>query len=202
VAKKTAPGSGNPGGTAAKVTYFVDFPLTILFVFLFDEVMQLRFITVGGTIDKVYFDQLSQYQVGPPGIARILEELQPSFTYQIEALMRKDSLDMTEADRRAVREAVEQSPEDRIVITHGTDTMIETARVLRSVPGKRIVLTGAMQPANFRNSDAAFNVGLAIGVVLSQPEEGVWIAMNGQIFDPMTTRKNRDRGRFETVPCD
>ncbi len=160
--------------------------------------MQLRFITVGGTIDKVYFDQLSQYQVGAPGVARILEELPLGFTYRIESILRKDSLDMTDDDRLLVRAAVEQSPEDRIVITHGTDTMIETARLLRGISGKRIVLTGAMQPANFRNSDAIFNVGVAIGVVTTQPGPGVWIAMNGQIFDPMTSRKNRDRGVFET----
>ncbi len=160
--------------------------------------MHLRFITVGGTIDKVYFDQLSQYQVGAPGVARILEELPLEFAYQIESIMRKDSLDMTDADRLLVRAAVERSPEDRIVITHGTDTMIETARQLCGIPGKRIVLTGAMQPANFRNSDAVFNVGLAIGVVLTQATEGVWIAMSGQVFDPMTSRKNRDRGVFET----
>ncbi len=160
--------------------------------------MHLHFITVGGTIDKVYFDQLSQYQVGAPGVARILEELPLGFAYQIESIMRKDSLDMTDADRLLVRAAVERSPEDRIVITHGTDTMIETARQLCGIPGKRIVLTGAMQPANFRNSDAVFNVGLAIGVVLAQATEGVWIAMSGQVFDPMTSRKNRDRGVFET----
>ena len=83
------------------------------------------------------------------------------------------------------------------MITHGTDTMIETAQLLRGISGKRIVLTGAMQPANFRNSDAVFNVGMAIGVVLSQPEDGVWITMSGQIFDPLQVVKNRERGIFE-----
>ena len=113
--------------------------------------------------------------------------------------MRKDSLDMTDEDRLLVRTAVERSPEERVVITHGTDTMIETARQLCGIPGKRIVLTGAMQPANFRNSDAVFNLGFAIGVVLTQVTEGVWISMNGQVFTPMTCRKNRDRGVFESI---
>ena len=86
-----------------------------------------------------------------------------------------------------------------IVITHGTDTMIETARLLIGIPGKRIVLTGAMQPANFHDSDATFNVGMAIGVVITQPVAGVWITMSGQVFDPLKTRKNRERGVFENT---
>jgi L-asparaginase len=75
--------------------------------------------------------------------------------------------------------------------------MIDTARVLKGIPNKRIVLTGAMQPANFRNSDAVFNIGFAIGVVQSQAVPGTWIAMSGRIFDPATARKNRERGVFE-----
>ena len=159
--------------------------------------MKLKFITVGGTIDKVYFDQLSDYQIGAPGVERILHDLPVNFEYTIESLMRKDSLDMTTKDREMVRSAVEQSPEQHIIITHGTDTMIETARLLIGVPDKRIVLTGAMQPASFHNSDAVFNVGMAIGVVTSQTTSGVWITMSGQIFDPLKARKNRERGVFE-----
>jgi len=161
--------------------------------------MKVRFITVGGTIDKVYFDQLSQYQVGPPGIARILQDLPVSFEYEVESILRKDSLDMTDDDRKLVRSAVERASEDFIVITHGTDTMIETARLLQGISQKRIVLTGAMQPAGFRNSDAVFNVGFAIGVVMSQPGEGVWIAMSGRVFDPMKSRKNRELSVFESI---
>ena len=163
--------------------------------------LKLRFIAVGGTIDKIYFDQLSEYQVGAPGIERILSDIPVAFEYEIESLLRKDSLDMTPSDRQQVRQAVERSREQHIVITHGTDTMIETAQLLRGISGKRIVLTGAMQPANFRNSDAVFNVGMAIGVVLSQPEDGVWITMSGQIFDPLQVVKNRERGIFESPEC-
>ena len=160
---------------------------------------KLRFIAVGGTIDKIYFDQLSEYQIGAPGVERILSDMPVTFEYQVESVLRKDSLDMTPDDRDLVRQVVERSPERNIVITHGTDTMIETAKRLLGISGKRIVLTGAMQPANFRNSDAVFNVGMAIGVVLSQPEDGVWITMNGQIFDPLHVFKNRERGMFETA---
>ncbi|MFM8726544.1 MAG: asparaginase domain-containing protein, partial [Planctomycetaceae bacterium] len=88
--------------------------------------MRIRFLTVGGTIDKVYFDKLSQYEVGPPGVERILRDLPVAFEYEIQSLLRKDSLDMTDDDRRLVVEAVRQSPERLIVITHGTDTMIQT----------------------------------------------------------------------------
>ncbi len=161
--------------------------------------MRLRFITVGGTIDEVYFDQLSEYQVGAPGVERILQDLPVSFEYTVESLMRKDSLDMTPDDRQRVREAVERCKEQYIVITHGTDTMIETSRLLISIPHKRIVLTGAMQPASFRNSDAIFNLGMAVAVAITQPTAGVWITMSGQVFDPLKARKNRDRGVFEAI---
>ena len=159
--------------------------------------MKLRFITVGGTIDKTYFDQLSEYQVGAPGVERMLQDLPVAFEYMIESVLRKDSLDMTTEDRQLVRQAVERCPEPYVVITHGTDTMIETARLLIGIPGKRVVLTGAMQPANFHDSDATFNVGMAIGVVITQQSPGVWITMSGQVFDPLKVRKNRERGIFE-----
>lgn len=163
-----------------------------------DNPPKIRFLAVGGTIDKVYFDSLSEYQVGAPGIERILKELPVTFDYEIQSVLRKDSLEMTAADRELVRQAVLSSPERYIVLTHGTDTMIETARLLRGIPGKCILLTGAMQPANFTNSDAVFNVGMAVGAVQSL-KEGVYIAMSGRIFDPNRTRKNRQRGVFEAT---
>jgi len=158
--------------------------------------MRICLLTAGGTIDKVYFDRLSEYQVGAPGVERILQELLLAFDYRIESVLRKDSLDMTNADRQLLVEAVQRAPEERIVITHGTDTMIETARLLQQVPGKRIVLTGAMQPASFRNSDAIFNVGMAIGAVQALQTDGVWLAMSGRLFDPLRVRKDRQRGVF------
>lgn len=161
--------------------------------------MHIHFITVGGTIDKIYFDTLSEYQVGAPGITRILGELPLAFEYSIESVMQKDSLDMTQDDRQLVKAAARRSTHDHIVITHGTDTMIDTALTLQALQHKTIVLTGAMQPANFRSSDAVFNVGVAIGAVLSRPP-GVYISMSGQIFDPARTRKNRERGIFEALP--
>ena len=160
--------------------------------------MKIHFITAGGTIDKVYFDALSQYQVGAPGVERILQELPLAFDFHVESVLRKDSLDMTAQDRELVREAVRRSTSRQIIITHGTDTMVETAMCLQAIDAKCIVLTGSMQPASFRHSDAIFNVGVAVGAVCSLPD-GVYIAMNGRIFDPRRTRKNRELGVFEVI---
>ena len=158
--------------------------------------MKIKIFSVGGTIDKVYFDQLSQYQVGFPSVREILDSLPIAFDYKIESLLRKDSLDMDDADRQLLKQHVLAESCPKIIITHGTDTMIETGQVLSDVGGKCIVLTGAMEPADFKSSDAVFNVGVAVGAVSALPD-GVYIAMNGRIFDPFKCHKNRDLGIFE-----
>ncbi|MDX1433462.1 MAG: asparaginase domain-containing protein [Gammaproteobacteria bacterium] len=158
--------------------------------------MKITFFTTGGTIDKVYFDKKSEFQVGEPQIAELLREANVCIDYEIRHVMRKDSLDMDRDDRRLIREHVASSPGERCIVTHGTDTMIDTALALLDVPGKTIVLTGAMQPARLRVSDAEFNVGFAIGVVRLLPH-GVYIAMNADVFDPRRARKNVDLNRFE-----
>ncbi len=160
--------------------------------------MKIKIFAVGGTIDKIYFDQLSEYQVGLPNAQEILDALPIAFEYEVESLLRKDSLDMDDADRQLVSERVAADPCAKIILTHGTDTMINTAKKLSGIPGKCIVLTGAMEPARFKSSDAVFNVGVAVGAVLSLPA-GVYIAMNGRIFDPFKCRKNRDKRMFEDL---
>jgi L-asparaginase len=160
---------------------------------------RIKFYTTGGTIDKVYFDAKSEFQVGPPQVREVLQEAKVTFEYEIESILRKDSLDMTEADRQLVRERVQAAECGWIVVTHGTDTMVQTARALAGIPGKTIVLTGSMQPARFRLTDAVFNIGTAIGAVQSLPP-GVYIVMNGRIFDPRLTRKNLERNCFEETP--
>jgi L-asparaginase len=162
--------------------------------------MKIKIFSVGGTIDKVYFDKLSQYQVGFPSVRDILGSLPIAFEYEIESLLRKDSLDMNDADRQLVKDHVLAEPCSKIIITHGTDTMVQTGQILSDIRGKCIVLTGAMEPADFKSSDAVFNVGVAVGAVSALPE-GVYIAMNGRIFDPDKCRKNRDLGVFEEL-CD
>ena len=157
---------------------------------------KLRIFTTGGTIDKIYFDAKSEYEVGEPQIGDILREMGVQFPFEITSLMRKDSLDMTDADRVLIREAVAKDPARRVLITHGTDTMTETAGALQGVGDKTIVLTGALNPAKFRGSDAIFNIGGAVAAAQSLPP-GIYIFMNGRVFDARKVRKNRDKNRFE-----
>ena len=158
--------------------------------------MHIQIFTAGGTIDKIYFDDRSTYEVGAPKIEEILSEANVNLPYTVELIFRKDSLHMTGQDRELIREKVLACPHERIVITHGTDTMAETARSLGMIPGKTIVLTGAMAPARFKTSDAAFNIGCAIAAVQTLPP-GVYIAISGRIFDPWHVRKNREQNWFE-----
>jgi L-asparaginase len=155
----------------------------------------IRIFTVGGTIDKIYFDAKSSYEVGPPNITEVLSGLSLNLDYEVVSLMQKDSLEMTDADRETVRQAVTAAPENEIVITHGTDTMVDTARVLDTIPNKTIVLTGALSPALFKNSDAMFNIGAALTAAQIK-DAGVYIAMNGVIFDYDKVRKDVENNRF------
>lgn len=160
--------------------------------------MKIKIFTTGGTIDKVYFDRKSEYQIGDPQAGCVLKRANVVIDYQVESLMRKDSLDMTDDDRTKICKRLAIEPAHRIVITHGTDTMIETGKALRSVGGKTIVLTGSMYPAEFRDSDAVFNIGCAIAAV-QLLSTGVYIAINGRLFDPMRCRKNVPENRFESL---
>ena len=155
-------------------------------------------VTTGGTIDKVYFDDKSDYQVGEPQIGRILEELGVAFRFRVIPLIRKDSLHIGAADRELLRATIAAQDEDKVLVTHGTDTMVDTAKVLAGLDDKTIVMTGALSPARFRGSDAEFNIGCAIGAVQSLPP-GVYIAMNGRIWDPARVRKNVAENRFEAA---
>ena len=158
--------------------------------------VSLLVITTGGTIDKVYFDASSEYEVGEPTVPHVFRESGVTLPWRLEPLFRKDSLEMNDADRAAIRCACEAAPENCILVTHGTDTMCETAEALTGIPEKTIVLTGALAPARFRVTDAVFNLGLALGAVQSMPP-GVYLAMNGTVFPAGKVRKNRDLGKFE-----
>lgn len=161
--------------------------------------MRIKFITTGGTIDKLYFDAKSAYEVGAPQIGDILDGMGVAFDYEVLPLLRKDSLDMTDDDRDLIAHVVESDPGERFVITHGTDTMIDTAKVLRRVSGKVMVLTGALRPARFVGSDAVFNIGAAIAAV-QVLSPGVYLAMSGRIWEPEQVQKNRALNRFEATP--
>ena len=160
--------------------------------------MFIRFITTGGTIDKVYFDALSQFEIGDSQIKHILSDGLAEFDYEVVPLLQKDSLDMTDEDRSKLHDLVAADDAERYVITHGTDTMPETAEVLADLEGKTIVLTGSLSPARFKSTDAIFNVGMAVAAVqVAAP--GVYIAMNGQVFSAGAVRKNRAQNKFEKV---
>jgi L-asparaginase len=153
-------------------------------------------LTTGGTIDKNYFDALSEYQIVDSGIAALLKEARVAVPHRVVELMRKDSLELTAADRDLIASAAREAGESRIVITHGTDTMTETARVLAAtVPDKTLVLTGALSPARFAETDANFNLGMAFAAAQVAPP-GVYIAMSGQVFDGLKARKDREAGQF------
>ena len=159
--------------------------------------MRIKILSTGGTIDKVYFDAKSEFEVGSPQAGVLLAEANVSFQYEVVSLLRKDSLELTDEDRELIRATVAADPCERIIITHGTDTMVQTARTLQQgIDGKVVVLTGSMQPAGQRVTDAIFNVGFAVAAVQLLPE-GVWLAMNGRIHDPAITRKNVAANRFE-----
>ena len=160
--------------------------------------LKIKIFAVGGTIDKVYFDAKSTYEVGPPNIAKVLEELSLDIEYSITSILQKDSLDMDADDRLLILEQVSSSEEDRIIITHGTDTMVQTAETLKQIRDKTIVLTGALEPAMFKTSDAVFNIGCAMAAVQTLPPN-VYIAMNGRIFSHDNVAKDVENNRFVTI---
>ncbi|MCG7198186.1 asparaginase domain-containing protein [Marinobacter pelagius] len=158
----------------------------------------IEIFTTGGTIDKVYFDASSQFEIGDSLLPELLPESNIHDGYRVHEVLRKDSLDMTDNDRDSIFEAVAGCEARRILITHGTDTMAETAERLSSLTDRTIVLFGAMQPARMRRTDALFNLGFAWSAVQLLPP-GVYIAMNGEVFEAGAVRKNREAKRFERI---
>lgn len=147
--------------------------------------MKLLFLQTGGTIDKDYpsGDDNHGYgfEITTPAYERILQRVNPSFEYETKTVLQKDSLDITDEDRQVILEACKSTDATRMVITHGTDTMIKTAELLAQLTDKTIVLTGAMLPELFKNSDADFNLGSAVGAAsILQP--GVYLTMSGCVF--------------------
>jgi len=160
--------------------------------------MRIRFITTGGTIDKIYFDALSQFEVGESVVQHILTDGLVEFEYDVVSLFQKDSLEIDDDDRKILRDFIANDDATHYIITHGTDTMPETAEVLSDIDGRTIVITGALTPARFRTTDAVFNVGMAVATVqVAQP--GVYISMSGQVFEAGAVRKNRAENRFEST---
>jgi len=159
----------------------------------------VQIFTTGGTIDKIYFDALSEFSVGDTKIGEILTEANVGFDWDIKTLMKKDSLELTDDDRDHIIQTVKATPAQNVLITHGTDTMVKTGLDLKAIKDKTIVLTGAMQPASLRSTDAVFNIGFALAALRLLPF-GVYIAMNGQILDPARAIKDRDAHTFRAAP--
>jgi L-asparaginase len=157
---------------------------------------EILIVTTGGTIDKVYFDQKSDYQVGQTIIGSLLSEAQVTHPYRIMEVLQKDSLDINDADRTSIHSAIAGDPSTRVIVTHGTDTMTDTAQYLSDIEGKTIVMTGSLLPARFAMTDAMFNVGMAIAAVQTM-DHGIYVAMNGTIFPAKSVIKNREMNRFE-----
>ncbi|GLV27854.1 asparaginase [Sphingobium sp. TomTYG75] len=152
-------------------------------------------LTTGGTIDKIYFDALSDYKVGESVVAKLLQIGGVKRPFRIEEVTRKDSLELDDADRALIRERVLSAAESHIVITHGTDTMTDTAKALEGMKGKTIVLVGALAPARFGQSDASFNLGMAFATAqIADP--GVYISMSGSVFRADQVVKDRAKGAF------
>ena len=159
--------------------------------------MAIRLFVTGGTFDKEYDEIHGRLYFQDTHLPEMLALGRSRVDVEIRTLMMIDSLEMSDADREAIARQCRDCPEDRIVITHGTDTIVETARVLASsVPGKTIVLTGAMIPIAFGSSDGLFNLGGALTVV-QVLEPGVYVVMNGRVFGWDRVRKNRETCVFE-----
>ena len=152
-------------------------------------------LTTGGTIDKIYFDALSDYQVGETVMAKLLDVARVKRPFRIEEVARKDSLELDDNDRALIYARVAAAPESHVIITHGTDTMTDTAAVLADIAGKTVVLVGALAPARFGESDASFNLGMAFATV-QVAEPGVYITMSGSVFRADQVVKDRAKGAF------
>lgn len=161
--------------------------------------MSIRILITGGTFDKEYDEISGRLFFRDTHVPEMLRLGRCRLPVEVRTVMMIDSLDMTEADRHAILQECCTCAEDRIVITHGTDTMVETAHLLaQGVKGKTIVMTGAMVPYAFGSSDGLFNLGSALSFVQALPP-GVYLAMNGMFFTWDNVRKNRELGVFERM---
>jgi L-asparaginase len=160
--------------------------------------MKILFIQTGGTIDKDYPKTRKgwAFEIDKPAVKRILHKLNPSFSYDILSILKKDSLDINEQDRKLIINQCINSKEDKIIITHGTDSIIDTANSLSEIKNKTIILTGALRPERFSNSDADINLGLAIGGVQSLGN-GIYIALSGLIIPHDKITRNSKTDQFQ-----
>jgi L-asparaginase len=159
----------------------------------------IRILITGGTIDKEYDPLTGELTFPKSHLSNMLNQVRCKVKFVLEEVMLKDSLQMTSEDRKEILEKCIDCLENKIIVTHGTDTMVETARILgKHIRGKTIVLVGAMIPYAFGASDALFNLGCAFSAVQALPQ-GVYITMNGEIFTWDNVKKNKESGEFEEI---
>lgn len=158
---------------------------------------KITFIQTGGTIDKDYPRVTKGYafEISEPAVKRILEKLNPVFDFEILSVLKKDSTEITSEDRQKIYDTCHNLQNDKIIITHGTDTMQQTAEKLSTIKNKTIIITGAMRPERFGNSDAPINIGIAVGAV-QVLENGVYIAMHGLVLPWNRISRNMETGQY------
>ena len=159
--------------------------------------MKTLFIQTGGTIDKAYPKTNNGYafEIGSPAFLSVLDRIGIADPDAV-SLCKKDSSEITDVDRQLLKKLILEAEQRQIVVTHGTDTLIETAQFVGNIPDKTIVFTGAFLPEVFKSSDADFNLGMAMGLVQSK-KEGTFITMNGQVFSPEQCVKSKENGKFQ-----
>ena len=159
--------------------------------------MRIDFVCTGGTIDKDYPKHAKSFcfEIASPAVKRILTGINPNFEYKINSIMRKDSLEMTAKDRQRIFDACKKASVKKLIVTHGTDTIVKTAEKLSKLKNKAIVLVGSSLPERFHGSDAHFNIGVAIGAV-THLKSGVFVAMNGRVYEWDKVKKISHNGRF------
>lgn len=161
--------------------------------------MAIRIFITGGTFDKEYNELNGSLYFKDSHVPEMLKLARCETEFEVRTLMMMDSLQMTEVERKIMLDNCKSCPDDKIIITHGTDTLVETSKYLATAKLlKTIVLTGAMRPYTFGSSDGLFNLGVSIGFVKALPH-GVYIAMNGHCFRPDNCVKNRKLGKFEKI---
>ena len=160
--------------------------------------MKITFLTTGGIIDKDYASKAGVYnfEISEPAVERILKTINPNFDFEIISILKKDSLDLNDEDRQLTYDNCKNIQNDKIIITHGTDTMVNTAKKFSDIKNKTIILVGSSKPERFKDSDAPVNIGVAIGAV-NCLKPGVYITMNGRVYNWNNCKKDKITGQFK-----
>ena len=161
------------------------------------KLMKIILLQTGGTIDKDYPKSINGrgFEIGNSALIDLLNKLPLSFDYQVDSILKKDSSEINTEDLLKIYKSCTSYKEDKIIITHGTDTILKTANYLSKIKNKTIVLTGSFLPYNFKNSDADFNIGMAVAGIQTL-SHGIYVSLNGQIGKFNEFKRNEQNGRY------